>query len=83
MIFARLYKNMQAAVNIYKKEDAALFKLGSVLKNFIIALILLGLGSSLNKPFVAYTYFGLYGMYMSIYTYATRPRLRQESKVVE
>jgi hypothetical protein len=67
MIFARLYRNVDDAVNIYKNKDTVLYKVGGILKNFIIALILLGLGSSLNKPFVAYTYFGLYGIYMSIY----------------
>jgi hypothetical protein len=75
MILARLYKNIQYAANVCRNEDAVLYKLGGVLKSFIIALILLGLGSGLNKPFVVYTYFGLYGIYMSICAGATRPLL--------
>lgn len=66
-IFSYIYKIMQNSAIIFKFSNTAFYKLGQFLKAYIIALILLGLGSGLSKPYVVYTYFGLCGIYISMF----------------
>ncbi len=49
------------------RADVDLHRIGTVLKNYVIALIIMCFFTGLNKPFVIYTFFALCGIYMSLY----------------
>jgi hypothetical protein len=66
-IFTSFYLKIERIANKFKILDNELYKLGRVLAAYIIVLILMALGSNLNKPFVTYTFFGMYGIYMSLF----------------
>lgn len=61
--------NKIAAISRWFKsnDDMDLYRIGNVLKNYIIALIIMCFFTGLNKPFVIYTFFALCGIYMSLY----------------
>jgi len=72
-IFTSFYLKIEKIANKFKILDNELYKVGRVLGAYIIALILMGLGSNLNKPFVTYTFFGLYGIYVSLFFQFSKP----------
>ncbi len=49
------------------KGDIALYNLGLVFRNYIVGLFIMCFFTGLNKPFVTYTYFALYGIYLSLF----------------
>jgi len=49
------------------QQQLRLARLGQVLRYFILALAVMGLAGGLNAAFVAFTYFALCGVYLSIY----------------
>lgn len=49
------------------KGDRLMYDLANVLRYFIMVLVVMGCGAGLNAAFVAFTYFALVGMYISVY----------------
>ena len=72
LIFGYLYKKIDA-VKQYFSNDPLLYNIGTVLKYYIVALIIMCLFSGLNKPFVVFTFFSICGMYLSLYYQRTNP----------
>jgi len=50
-----------------RNEEILLANIGSVLKYFIFALLIMGFTGGLNKAFVVFTYFAFVGIYISAY----------------
>lgn len=67
-VWIALYKNVATMSRWFKaNDDMDLYEIGNVLKNYIIALIIMCFFTGLNKPFVTYTFFALCGIYLSLY----------------
>jgi hypothetical protein len=49
------------------KGDILLYNFGKVLRYFIFVIVVMGFAGGLNIAFVMFTYFGLGGMYVSLY----------------
>ena len=64
-VWRGLYRKTRS-VSCKIKENIMLFRLGAVLRAYILALVFMCFVTGLNKPFVVYTFFALCGMYISI-----------------
>ncbi len=64
-VWRGLYRKIRS-VSYKIKENIMLFRLGAVLRAYIVALVFMCFTTGFNKPFVVYTFFALCGMYISI-----------------
>ncbi|MFX0132666.1 MAG: O-antigen ligase family protein [Candidatus Hodarchaeota archaeon] len=68
IIWISLYKEINIISESFRSDnDLFYYKLGMILKNYIIALIIMCFFTGLNKPFVIYTFFAICGIYLSLY----------------
>jgi hypothetical protein len=66
-IWLSIFKYLGKVALAFKEEGSdKLSNLGFTLKYFMVALAIMGFGGGLNSPFVAYTYFALVGIYVSL-----------------
>jgi hypothetical protein len=78
LIWFSLFKGLSCMSNWFKKMgDAQMYSIGRVLKYYGIALVVMCFGTGLNTPFVVFTFFGLVGIYISLYR---QSRLQLENK---
>ncbi len=67
-VWKLLYKRIFTISEWYKMNgDLSLHNVGTVLKNYIIALVIMCFFTGLNKPFVIYTFMALTGIYASLF----------------
>ncbi len=67
-IWTALYRRISSISLWYKSNaDTDLYNIGRVLKNYVVALVIMCFFTGLNKPFVIYTFFALCGIYLSLY----------------
>jgi hypothetical protein len=67
-IWLSLFKYLGKVALAFKEEGSdKLSNLGFTLKYFMVALAIMGFAAGLNCAFVAYTYFALVGIYVSLY----------------
>jgi hypothetical protein len=67
-IWLALFKYLGKVALAFKEEGSdKLSNVGFTLKYFMVALAIMGFAAGLNCPFVAYTYFALVGIYVSLY----------------
>jgi len=67
-IWIALYRRISGVSLWFKANaDMDLYNIGNVLKNYVIALVIMCFFTGLNKPFVIYTFFALCGIYLSLF----------------
>jgi len=67
-IWVALYRKLSQISRWYRSnKDAVLAEMGTVLKNYSVALVIMCFFTGFNKPFVVYTFFALCGIYMSLF----------------
>lgn len=68
MIFIGIFRYLKQAGQFFQSIDKPeLADIGMVLRLYILVLVVMGFAGGLNAAFVAYTYFALVGMYISVY----------------
>jgi hypothetical protein len=81
LIYASLYRFIDKISETFKRySDITMYKVGVVLKGYTIALIIMCFGTGLNSPMVSFTFFGLVGIYFSLYKQMRR-ELSNEDKI--
>lgn len=80
LIWFSLFKGLGYMSNWFRNTgDGQMYNIGRILKHYIVALVFMCLGTGLNAPFVVFTFFGLVGIYISLYK---QSRLQLEDKHV-
>jgi hypothetical protein len=68
IIFIALHNKINGTARWFKhNNDLLLFNIGTVLKNYIVALVIMCFATGLNKPFVIYSFMALCGIYLSVF----------------
>jgi len=68
LVWFSLFKGLAWMSNWFKKMgDVQMYNIGRVLKYYVLALFVMCFGTGLNAPFVVFTFFGLVGIYISLY----------------
>ena len=68
LIWFSFFKGLVWMSNWFKKMgDVQMYNIGRVLKYYVLALFVMCFGTGLNAPFVVFTFFGLVGIYISLY----------------
>ncbi|VAX28555.1 hypothetical protein MNBD_NITROSPIRAE02-1147 [hydrothermal vent metagenome] len=67
-IWVALYRKLSLISGWYKSNgDPLMCNIGTVLKNYSVALVIMCFFTGFNKPFVVYTFFALCGIYLSLF----------------
>ncbi len=67
-IWIALYRKLSLISGWYKSiGDTLMCNIGTVLKNYSVALVIMCFFTGFNKPFVVYTFFALCGIYLSLF----------------
>ncbi len=68
LMWSALHQRIVKLSNWFKfNNDLDLYNIGTILKNYLVALVIMCFFTGLNKPFVIYTFFALCGIYLSLF----------------
>ncbi|MFH1563368.1 MAG: hypothetical protein ABIF11_08145 [Nitrospirota bacterium] len=71
LLWLSLFKRLKYMSNRFKTmRDVQMYTIGRILANYVVALVIMCFGTGLNCAFVVWTYFGLVGIYFSLYNQA-------------
>lgn len=68
LLWSSIFRGLRYISNQFKTMgDVQMYNIGRILANYVIALVIMCFGTGLNGAFVVWTYFGLVGIYFSLY----------------
>ncbi len=68
LMWSSLHQRISKLSKWFKSQnDQGLYNIGTILKNYLVALVIMCFFTGLNKPFVIYTFFALCGIYLSLF----------------